>query len=106
MIHMPDRLQQLIRFFEADPTDAFSAYGIALEYLKQNNDAEGLAWLDRALDIDPDYVYAYFQKGQALAQSDRIDEARQVIQNGIETAQRVDDPHGQSELQTLLDSIP
>lgn len=102
---MSDRLEQLIAFFEADPTDAFAAYAIALEYLKRDDAEQGLAWLDRTLGIDPDYIYAYFQKGQALALAERLDEAKQVLRAGINAAQRTGDAHGQSELETLLDTL-
>jgi hypothetical protein len=54
------------------------------------------------------YIPAFLQAGQALVRLDRIDEACEMLRQGIEVAGKVgttDALHAQSEMQGLLASI-
>lgn len=102
---MSDRLEQLKKMHQADPADPFCPYGIALELIKLDKPEEALTWLDRTIELDEAYCYAYFQKAKLLAQADRRPEAREVIQQGLQVAQRVGDQKAQSELSALGETI-
>lgn len=103
-----DRLQKLMAFFQADPTDAFGAYGIALELAKQGQPEQAIVWFDRALDIDPAYAYAIYHKAKTLSQMGRSDDARQVLEKGIAQASKRTDGesrHAVQEMQDLIDGL-
>ena len=57
------------------------------------------------LELDPDYIYAYFFKGQSLDELGQRDQAKLVIQTGIDAAKKINDGHGASELSGLLESM-
>ena len=98
---MPDRIEQLRKFHEAEPDDTFATYGIAMEHLKRGEPDEALTWLNKTLEIDPDYAYCYYQKARTLQQLDRLDEAWTTVQQGIDAAKRTGDEKAISELNDL-----
>ncbi|MFW6059186.1 MAG: tetratricopeptide repeat protein [Phycisphaeraceae bacterium] len=105
---MTERLAQLEKLYEADPDDPFVPYGIALEHAKTGDHDAALHWLDRTLEIDVDYCYAWYQKGRILDEAGRPDEARAALQQGITQAKQTGTPdslHAAEEMQALLETI-
>ena len=105
---MSDRLAQLEKLYQADPDDPFVPYGIALEHAKTGAHAEALRWLETTLQTDPNYAYAWYQKGRVLADAGRADEARQALQDGITQARQTNTAeslHAAEEMQGLLETI-
>lgn len=102
---MSDRLDKLKKFYEADPSDTFCTYGLAMECDKLGRGAEALEWLMKTIELDGDYAYAFYQQARILRDLDRVPEAVVVIERGIEAAQRSGDAHADEELHTLHDSM-
>ena len=102
---MSERLNQLKKLHEADPSDPFLTYGIALEHGKAGELEEAVHWLDQTLSLDEHYHYAYFQKGKMLAELGRDDEARTVLREGISQARAAGDAKAEGELNELLESV-
>jgi tetratricopeptide (TPR) repeat protein len=102
---MSDRLEQLQKLYETDPSDPFVPYGIALELGKTEAYDQAVAWLDSALQIDPHYHYAYFQKAKMLSAAGRADEAKQVIDQGMVKAAEAGNEKARGELEELLASL-
>lgn len=98
---MTDRLEQLTKLHAGDPSDADLPYMIALEHAKQGDTDEAVAWLDKALAINPHYHYAYFQKAKALDQDGETDDALAVLDEGIAKATQASDAKALGELQEL-----
>jgi tetratricopeptide (TPR) repeat protein len=92
----------LEEFVAQHPSDAFALYGLAIECANQNDHAAAQAHFERLLTEHPDYVTGYFQYGQFLARQSRTEEARRMLQNGIEAARRTGDQHAASEMETAL----
>ncbi len=103
---MTDRLEQLTKLHDADPTDPFTAYGIALEHAKAARHQDALHWLDQTLELDAQYCYAYYQKARIQSETGKHDDARQTLQVGMTTAQQAGDDHAREEMATLLETIP
>ena len=89
-----------------NPRDIFARYGLAMEHANQGNLEQAVAEYRVLLDYNPDYAAAYFHGGQALEKLGRIDDARTMYQNGIETTSRTGDLHTKSELQAALEMLP
>jgi tetratricopeptide (TPR) repeat protein len=89
-----------------NPRDIFARYGLAMEHAKQGKLEEAVAEYRILLEHNPDYAAAYFHGGQALEKLGRIDDARTMYQNGIETTSRIGDLHTKSELQAALEMLP
>jgi Flp pilus assembly protein TadD len=89
-----------------NPRDIFARYGLAMEHANQGNLEEAVVEYRILLEHNPDYAAPYFHGGQALEKLGRIDDARAMYQNGIETTSRTGDLHTKSELQAALEMLP
>lgn len=102
---MSKRLEQLQTLFDKDAADPFLAYGIAIEHGKAGRLDDAIAWLDRTLQIDSHYCYAYFQKAKMLDQKGDPDAARATLRDGITAAQSAGDAHAAEEMMQLMQSM-
>jgi tetratricopeptide (TPR) repeat protein len=103
---MPSTRMEILKSMVAqNPTDAFSRYGLAMEY-RNNGDLEAAMTEFRAIMANsPDYAPAYFHGGQTLERLGRMDEAREVYQKGVEVTLRIGNDHARSEMQGALDML-
>jgi len=99
------RIEQLKKLLESDPDDVFLMFGLAMEYRKADQPEEALAEFKKINSKDPNYVPAYFMQGQTLIALGRRDEAKDVLQRGIEVAKSVNDPHAVAEMTETLQAI-
>lgn len=101
------RMEQIEAMLADDPDDAFLRYGLAMEHASTGDDAACVAVLRDliARTAAKPYVPAFLQAGQALIRLDRIDEAADILRQGIDAARKCGDTHAQGEMQGLLDSI-
>ncbi|MDX1565492.1 MAG: tetratricopeptide repeat protein [Phycisphaeraceae bacterium] len=102
---MSSRLEQLMGFYEKDPTDVFSLYGIAMEHLGSGDEEQALAWFQKVHAEDPDHAYAHYHRARALSNLGRNTEAAEAIQQGLEAARRSGDSHAAEELTALAESL-
>ena len=101
----PSRLQMLTQFLEQNPGDAFARYGLAMEYSKAGQAEQALAEFKKLLELHPDYTNGYFMAAQTLERNGRTDEAKQMLQNGVEAAKRTGNKHALSEMSGMLEEI-
>src|SRR5260221_4422819 len=101
----PSRLQMLSQFLEQNPGDAFARYGLAMEYSKVGQTEQGLAEFQKLLELHPDYTNGYFMAAQTLERTGRTPEAKQMLENGVEAAQRTRTKHALSEIAVALEGI-
>lgn len=99
------RKEQLEALLANDPNDPFLRYGLAMEYVSAGDDLTAARCLTELSQVAPDYVPAYLQAGQALMRLDRLDEARSILQRGIEVARRLGDLHAAGEMEGFLESL-
>ena len=100
-----DRLAKLQTMLDRQPGDTFVLYAIALEHKKAGDNDRAVAFLDKVIQFDPGYCYAYFQKGQALENTGDLPAAKQAYEAGIAAARAKGDAHALSELQGALQMI-
>lgn len=77
------RLDKLHKLREADPTDADVPYMIAQEIAKEGDHSEAIEWYDRCIELDPDYLYAYFHKAKSLEAKDSVEVAAATLEEGV-----------------------
>lgn len=99
------RVATLKQVLEANPDDAFARYALGLEYSGAGDTEAALAEFNRLLTSHPDYSNGYFMAAQALARVERNEEARAMLQRGIESAQRTRNQHAMAEMQGMLDEL-
>ena len=99
------RRERLEALLADEPNDTFLRYGLAAEFDKEGRHAESLAELDRLARESPPYVPAFFMAGQQFARLGRVEEAREVLRRGIESARAAGDAHAAGEMSEFLASL-
>jgi len=104
---MPDetRVAALKEILEANPDDTFARYALGMEYSGAGETEAALAEFQRLLTANPAYTNAYFMAAQTLARAERNEEAKAMLQQGIECARRTRNQHAQSEMEAMLDEL-
>jgi tetratricopeptide (TPR) repeat protein len=100
-----DKLEKLHAMLAKQPSDAFLLYAIAMELKKLNEHTKAIEFLDRTIQADQNYCYAYYQRGQILESMGDAVAAAQTYNDGIAAAKRAGDAHAQGELETALAMI-
>ena len=90
---------------EQNPADAFSRYGVAMEYVRQGDLAGAAEQFRLLLEHNPTYAAGYFHGGQTLEKLGSIEEAKAIYAKGIEVTTATGDAHTRSELQGALDML-
>jgi tetratricopeptide (TPR) repeat protein len=99
------RLEQVRKLLEKSPRDPFLLYAIALEYKKLGAFPDALTYLQRTLDADPDYLYAYYQQGQILEAQHQPKLAIPAYDEGIRRARAKGDQKALGELQSARELL-
>jgi tetratricopeptide (TPR) repeat protein len=100
-----NRLEVLQSMVAQNPADAFSRYGLAMEYVNSGNLEASLEQFRQLLEHNPNYAAGYFHGGQTLEKLGRLEEARELYAKGIAVTSSTGDAHTQSELQAALAAI-
>lgn len=93
-----ERLDQLKEFYEEDPEDPFTRYALAQEHLSEGNVDRALALFEELVETDPAYVGTYYHLGKLYERLDRVDDALDVYEQGIEIARKQGEQKALSEL--------
>jgi predicted Zn-dependent protease len=99
------RRQKLEEFLAQNPTDAFTLYGIALEFLRERDLVAAEKYFKELLQTNPEYVPGYQIYAQTLAEHDRAEEAKDLLNKGIAAASRQGNQHARSEMEGLLEQL-
>ena len=98
-------MRQLQRMLERQPDDPFLLYGMAMEHKKAGDAARALDYLGRVTQKDPNYCYAYYQRGLVHESQGDTDAARQAYQEGIAASERAGDAHARGEIEAALEML-
>jgi Tfp pilus assembly protein PilF len=99
------RRQMLEEFVAKEPNDAFSRYGLALDYMNSGDSANADKQFRQLLERNADYVPAYLMYAQLLVRESRTDEAKQVLNTGITIASQKGNTHAKSEMESLFSEL-
>jgi len=96
------REEKLREMLAKEPNDVFLNFSLAMELAKTDQADECLARFDRVIELDANYVAAYFLKGKTLLKLHRQDEAKAVLQAGAAKAGQLGDRHAKDQMEQLL----
>ncbi|HKD84702.1 MAG TPA: tetratricopeptide repeat protein [Terriglobales bacterium] len=104
---MPEdnRIAALKEILSTHPDDAFARYALGLEYCGSGQLDAALAEFRRLLAAHPDYTNGYFMAAQTLVRAERPEEARSMLKDGIQCAERTGNRHALSEMQGLMEEL-
>jgi Flp pilus assembly protein TadD len=97
-----ERLEALRNLVAQQPHDSFLRYGLAMELRNSGEFEAAVAEFRILIDAAPDYSAAYYHAGQTLERLGRLDEAREVYQQGIEVTTRKGDFKTRNEIEAAL----
>ena len=100
-----ERVKKLEALLEKQGNDPFLLYGLGMEYKKAGDLAKALEYLQRTVQADAGYCYAYYQRGQVHELAGDVEAARSAYREGIEAALKKGDEHARSEIQGALEMI-
>ncbi len=96
-----DRIDTFNEILKSNPSNAFARYGLAMEYLSQNNTDASLAEFTTLIQQNADYVPAYQMSAQLLSKLNRTEEALERLHLGIAAANRTNNQHALAEMEAL-----
>ena len=97
-----DRIATLQEILNANPNDAFARYAMGLEY---SVSGETEAEFQSLLTAHPEYTNGYFMSAQVLERAGRIDESREMLLKGIDSARQSNNRHAQAEMEAMLEEL-
>lgn len=100
-----DRLQNLREILAQDPNNTFARYGLAMELSHRGETEAAMTEFRRLIETNPDYTAGYFMAAQTLSRAGRNEEAKQLLHQGIASAQRTGNRHAEAEMQGMLDEL-
>jgi tetratricopeptide (TPR) repeat protein len=98
------RLDQLLKFYEEDPSDPFNLYGLALEYLK-NDVNKSKQMFDRLLNEFPDYIPTYYHAAKLYVELNEKENAIKIYKQGIERSSKLQDTKANRELKSAYEEL-
>ena len=99
------RREMLEEMVAKNPNDAFTRYGLAMEYMNSGDASAADTQFRHLVEHNVDYVPAFLMYGQFLARESRNEEARQILTSGIAAANKNNNQHARSEMETLLNEL-
>lgn len=99
------RLEKLEALLKKEPDDAFLNFGLAMELAKAARFDESINQFNRTIELDPNYIAAYFQKGRTFISMGDEDRAKHALQDGIRQANLCGETHAAGEMQDLLATL-
>ena len=102
---MTDRIEKLLKFLEASPADCFLNHALALEYVKEGDEAAAKQYFEKNLANDANYVASYYHLGKLLERTGHTQEAISTYEKGMTAAKAAKDMHSYNELQAAYEDL-
>jgi Tfp pilus assembly protein PilF len=99
------RIEKLNEFLKTSPKDCFLRHALALEYIKIGDDATAETLFIAVLADDPGYVGTYYHLAKLLERNQRVPEAINWYQKGMEASKKANDAHAFNELRAALEEL-
>lgn len=97
-----EKLQQLLK---DDPSDNFLQHALALEYIKDGNDAEAKVLFETILERDPEYTGSYYHLAKLLERVNDYSTAITWYEKGMQRAKALKDMKTYNELRSAYEDI-
>ncbi len=100
-----DRIERLKEFLISCPHDCFVKHALALECIKIGDDAAAKTLFEEVLHTDENYIGTYYHLAKLLERRDKIQEAINVYEKGMQKAKEIGDQHAFSELRSAYEEL-
>lgn len=100
-----DRISKLKEFLQANQGDNFLKHALALEFIKNGDDAAAQTLFEEILTQDPGYVGSYYHLAKLLERTGNTEAAIQWYEKGMEAAGKAGDQHALGELRSAYEEL-
>jgi Tfp pilus assembly protein PilF len=100
-----DKIAALTEILQLDPANAFARYGLAMEYIAQDDADRGLIEFNTCIENNPDYVPAYQMSAQTLVKLGHIEAALERLHTGLAAANRTGNQHALAEMEAMREEL-
>jgi predicted Zn-dependent protease len=99
------RIEPLKKVLAIDPNDEVAWFGLGKAYMEDGNWQEAAAALQGCIKVKPTYSAAYYALAQSLQKLNRVEECRQIADQGIEVSRKNGDAMVTKNLEHLKTSL-
>ncbi|MBS1579538.1 MAG: hypothetical protein JST29_07865 [Bacteroidetes bacterium] len=100
-----NRIEKIKEFLQTNPTDNFLRHALALEYIKEGNDADAKILFEAILNESPNYIGSYYHLAKLLERLNETQAAISCYEKGMQQAKAVKDNHAYNELQAAYEDL-
>ena len=100
-----NRKAKLKEYLEASPADNFLQHALALEYIKEGNDAEARKLFENILQKDSQYIGSYYHLAKLFERIGETASAIEWYEKGMIAAKQAGDNHSYNELQMAHEDL-
>ena len=100
-----NRIEKILEYLQQTPGDNFLRHALALEYIKQGDDAKAQQLFEAILSASPDYIGSYYHLGKLLERNGNTKEAIACYEKGMNAAKAANDQHAYNELQAAYEDL-
>lgn len=83
---MRSRKQEIIELLKENNKDVFLNYALGLEYLSENNFSDAIHQFEKVIEMDKEYIPAYYQCGMAYIEINNKLKAIENLKKGLQIA--------------------
>ena len=102
---MLERIDKIKEFLLQTPDDSFLQHALALEYIKQGNDADARKLFESILAREPGYVGSYYHLARLLERNGDNASAIKCYEQGMMEAKRAGDQKAYGELRGAYEEL-
>ncbi len=99
------RIEPLKKVLAIDPNDEVAWFGLGKAHMEDANWEEGTTALEHCIQVKQSYSAAYFALAQCLQKLGRIDQCRQICDQGIDVSTKNGDAMVTKNLGLLKESL-
>ena len=99
------KVKQLASYIKENPNDSFSKFALALEFRKDGEFKKARILFEDILSSDPDYVGVYYHLGKLYEVLDRMNDAKELYEKGIDIADEQNETRTKKELKEALQQL-
>ena len=104
---MPNpKIEPLKKVLAMDPNDDVAWFGLGKAYMDEGNFEEAAKALRQCVTVKPAYSAAYYALAQSLLKLDRMEECREVADQGIDVSKKNGDAMVTKNLEMLKSTLP
>lgn len=100
-----NRIEKLKEFLLATPGDSFLQHALALEYIKEGEDAEARRLFEELLERDPAYVGSYYHLAKLMDRTGEQALAIEWYEKGMVVAKKAGEDRAYGELRSAYEEL-